>query len=78
MRTRCRGYDVASLSPCRQTATVAVIAGCRHEHVGERPLCDWHVADARRGIHLCGDCLEIDGHRCELRIARVRPLAAAS
>jgi hypothetical protein len=45
-----------------------VLAGCIHEHVGERPLCDWHVEDLQMGNMVCGNCKKADGHTCKLHL----------
>jgi hypothetical protein len=64
----CKGYDFRSGRPCQREAEETVTAGCEHEHIGQRPLCGWHAQDARNGIMLCGDCQEVDGHRCPLYV----------
>lgn len=71
----CVGYIAFSGSdrwnrPCPNAADLTIVAGCVHEHVGERDLCLMHVDDAQNGEMLCGDCLDAKGapHRCYLRI----------
>lgn len=69
----CKGYDLKSGRPCARGAEEAITAGCMHEHVGERKLCRWHARDARAGWMNCGDCAEVDGHRCQLYVMPPHP-----
>jgi hypothetical protein len=62
----CMGYDARSGYKCQRPAIKTVIAGCVHEHIGERDLCDWHVGDVADGMMVCGNCLSADGHKCVL------------
>lgn len=71
--TTCTGYIAYSGSdrinrPCAESATEIVIAGCTHEHIGEREFCTMHANEARSAVMLCGDCLDAKGtpHRCHL------------
>lgn len=43
---------------CAARGAQPIIAGCVHEHIGERDLCTFHAADLREGMMLCGFCLE--------------------
>jgi hypothetical protein len=63
----CIGYDFRSGTPCERTPTAIVIAGCVHEHVAGRPLCDWHAGDAADGRMVCGNCAEA-GHDVYLQV----------
>ena len=81
----CGGYTARSGSdvispkvPCTSPVTATVTAGCLHEHVGDRDLCDYHATDARAGIMLCGDCLDSSiPHECRLRVmAETAPAGA--
>ncbi len=78
----CSGYIAFSGSdpwkrPCPNAATEVIVAGCVHEHVGERDLCLMHAGDAREGVMLCGDCLDVKAasHRCYLRVLASRECA---
>lgn len=62
----CVGYDAHSGYECERTASVVVTAGCIHEHAGPRDLCGLHLDDVQIGNMICGNCHEIDGHRCVL------------
>lgn len=68
----CKGYqamsgsDILEPKPCLRPVLQTVVAGCIHEHVGKRDLCDWHTEDVYLGRMLCGDCLGADGHMCYL------------
>jgi hypothetical protein len=68
--SECAGYSrVISDGTIYHCSTMvageAVIAGCVHEHVGPRLLCEYHADELRSGGQLCGDCLDL-GHRCVL------------
>lgn len=65
--TACIGYDAASRYPCHRQATEVVAAGCEHEHIAERAVCDWHAGDIREGSMKCGDCADsASPHDCWL------------
>ena len=75
----CGGYIAFSGSdrwdrPCPNSAAEVITAGCVHEHVGDRDLCDGHASEARDGVMLCGECLNVKGapHRCYLRVLASR------
>jgi len=76
--TACKGYDFRSGHPCAAEATQPVMAGCEHEHIGERHMCDRHVQHVRDGWMYCGDCAEVDGYRCRLYAIERGRLTAAS
>jgi len=71
----CMAYNFESGHDCERAATVMVMAGCVHEHLGLRELCAPHAGDLTAGIALCGECREADGHRCPLRQMARSPLA---
>lgn len=70
----CTGYDVKSGTPCHRQSVADVTAGCVHEHIGTRSLCQFHIADLAEGQMKCGNCLDCqDPHDCEL-VADTRSL----
>jgi hypothetical protein len=65
----CVGYTPTSRTACHRPATLDVVVGCRHEHIGNRALCAGHLDDIRDGRMICGDCADhpTDPHgRCKL------------
>lgn len=71
----CRGYQLNSGWPCARAATVRAVVGCKHEHVGPREFCGWHLDDVERQMMHCGECHEL-GHTCILRSHQVEPLGS--
>ena len=70
----CVGYTPTSRTPCYRPATLDVRAGCRHEHIGNRALCEGHTDDIRDGRMICGDCADspTDPHGgCKLALISV-------
>lgn len=69
---RCHGFSRVisdgTRYECRDQATSLVTAGCVHEHIGERPLCNYHAGEVKGGGQLCGECLEDvpEPHTCPL------------
>jgi hypothetical protein len=62
-------WQIAPVHPvclCGGESVVTLAAGCVHEHLAEQPLCQFHVEDIAHGLMVCGACLAVDGHRCEL------------
>lgn len=74
--TICMGYDLKSGTKCTRTAVFEVLAGCVHEHIGWRDLCDWHADDIGHPSWpmRCGTCAEA-GCSCVLHEVRRRPVA---
>jgi len=66
----CTGWSLASGYACESPVVITVTAGCEHEHIGDRQLCQYHVADIAHGLMVCGDCYLVDGHRCVLVAVR--------
>lgn len=58
--------------PCLGEATVAVEAGCVHEHVFAERMCEPCAARVEAGAATCVSCEETDGHVCALT-GRRRP-----
>lgn len=83
MTAICAGYgevisDGTKYS-CADVATVTVTAGCIHEHVGPRDVCDFHASEITQGVMKCGDCSDSDSpHTCMLRELASEPVKAAS
>lgn len=74
--TICIGYDALSSSECTREAVDEVVAGCVHEHVSARPLCQYHMGDLAQERMICGDCYQgPDSHRCVLVATPVRSRA---
>lgn len=71
----CTGYDVKSGRPCGRPAAADVLAGCVHEHIGWRLLCDWHAGDVAAGMMLCGNCGERGCPGCVLMLLDRRAAA---
>lgn len=72
----CTGYDFETGHECDRQVADAPIAACVHEHMGPRPLCQYHLADLAHGLMNCGDCKECtDPHECVLVAVPVRSLA---
>lgn len=72
-------YCTSSGQMCAMPATFYATAGCVHEHVGTRPLCDKHAAlvrDRDGGIR-CGYC-RTAGHECDLVTAKIEPIPAGA
>lgn len=70
---KCIGYDLKSGTLCMRGAVEVILAGCVHEHLGTRPVCDWHAGDIRTGDMFCGDCAEsAEPHNCKLGELRRR------
>lgn len=67
MAAACAGYDLRSGRPCDQAAAREVTAGCVHEHLGPRDLCDWHLDDLTAGRMKCGNCAMAGHADCTLR-----------
>jgi hypothetical protein len=53
---------------CGARGAQPITAGCIHEHVGERDLCNFHTEDLREGMMFCGTCLA-HGERVYLHAA---------
>lgn len=69
----CVGYDVRSGTGCDRDAVDEVIAGCVHEHIGTRALCQYHIADLAEERMVCGDCRDCNApHRCILSATPAR------
>jgi len=43
-----------------------VTKACLHEHISDRMLCDFHIADVSNGS--CQACFDADGHKCPIVI----------
>ncbi|MFF5261321.1 hypothetical protein ACFY4C_20455 [Actinomadura viridis] len=72
----CIGYDAISDTPCPREAEETFLAGCIHEHIGSRELCQYHIADLAEGRMVCGDCHKCsDPHHCVLEVIPVRSRA---
>jgi hypothetical protein len=69
----CETYDYVFLRDCGRPAVEVLMAGCVHEHVGPRPVCQFHIEDlAKEHVH-CGDCRESsDPHECPLVVVPAR------
>lgn len=49
---------------CTRQAVIVLLMGCVHEHMGDTPVCQFHVQGAADGELLCPDCYE--HHACRL------------
>ena len=59
--------SLAGAEGCSEPATVALRAGCVHEHVREKRFCAEHgQVEPADGVWLCLPCAEV-GHDCPLR-----------
>lgn len=77
MSETCLTYESPS-EPCRRQAVEAPLAGCVHEHLAPRPVCQYHIEDLIEGRLFCGACHDCaDPHDCPLVVvAAVRGGAA--
>lgn len=66
-------WSDGSSSTCAAPAQWEATAGCVHEHVGTRPICDHHAEFIRSGGGIgCGYCKP--DHECKLLTARIEPI----
>lgn len=69
----CETYDYVFLRDCGRPAVEVLMAGCVHEHVGPRPVCQFHIEDLANEVIHCGDCHESsDPHECPLVVVPSR------
>lgn len=69
----CTRYDVESDTDCGREVVDEPIAGCVHEHIGPRPLCQYCIEDLAHGRMNCGDCkASTVPHECVLVVTPVR------
>ncbi|QFY09611.1 hypothetical protein GBF35_25790 [Nonomuraea phyllanthi] len=57
--------------PCGRDTVMVLFMGCVHEHMGNTPVCQFHVQCAADGELLCPDCYELAGerqHSCRLDV----------
>jgi hypothetical protein len=64
---------------CAMPAAFYATAGCVHEHLGTRPLCDQHAEQVRHHDPRikCGYCRRA-GHECDLLVAEIKPITMGS
>lgn len=55
--------------PCVRPAVIVLRMGCVHEHMGDTPLCQFHVEAAAAGELLCPRChVATLPHSCRLEV----------
>jgi hypothetical protein len=66
-QVRCVVSHIATGRICPGFAVVEVLAGCVHEHLSTRRLCQQHVDGLVHGLLQCRPCLNGGApHACEL------------
>ncbi|MFC6581761.1 hypothetical protein [Planomonospora parontospora] len=62
--------DGGRVERCSRDAVVVLLLGCVHEHLGETPLCQFHVREVADGWVWCPECDTAPGrrHRCRLEV----------
>ncbi len=55
---------------CGRDTVMVLLMGCVHEHMGNTPVCQFHVQCATEGELLCPNCYALAGrpHSCRLDV----------
>lgn len=64
----CVIVDLPDDEPCGRDAVMVLLMACVHEHMGDTPVCQFHVQCAADGELLCPECYRAAGqpHSCRL------------